>query len=411
MDYKNVDNIDSKLIYPNRPKWLNLNKYTILNQGGQAARNISRTKEVENKNAQDTSLIIGSLLGNSYLEKNEKGVRVVFIKCSGNIEYLINFYSHLSKIGWLHRKAKKPYLNKVISKNNKLLYYWRVESDYLTEFDWLYEMFYKDGSAIKTIPSNLKDYLTPLSLTIWYLDNTDKLYLSSHQSFHLNNENLNYISQILKDKYGINTSYRLESKGKVGFYFENHSLSNFRGIVKPYISASLQYKLNEPHNKLSMWSNLGLLLSKSTTPLVQNRLLGQRNYSTSVKNIKYSTTYKKEYILTQIQKEALIGIISSKSYSTLGISLSNKYPLDNLNEYFVTGFTDAEGSFRIRISKSKERKIGWVVEPIFQIGLDLKDLVILQLIQKTFKGAGSSQKWVLVMDGCIESPRLKILMR
>lgn len=103
--------------------------------------------------------------------------------------------------------------------------------------------------------------------------------------------------------------------------------------------------------------------------------------------------------MTHIQKEALIGIIPSKPYSTLGISLSNKYPLDNLNEYFITGFTDAEGSFRIRISKSKERKIGWVVEPIFQItllrrvyGLDQKDLVILQLIQKTFKGVGSITK-------------------
>lgn len=369
--------------YPNSPKWLNLKKYTILNQ----IRNRSHTKEAgNNNNVNDTSLIIGSLLGNSYLEKNEKGVRIVFIKCNGNIEYLTNFYSHLSKIGWLRLpsdKTKKPILNKVIAKNNKLLYYWRVESYYLTQFDWLYEMFYKDNR--KTIPSNLKDYLTPLSLTTWYLDNTDKLYLSSYQSFHLNNENLNYISQVLKDKYDINTYYRLESKGKVVFYIEKNPLSNFIDTVKPYISSSLQCKLNDSHNKLSMWSNLGLPFG------------AQRYYSTSSaglikKNIKYSAIYKKEYILTDIQKEALIGLISSKSYSTLGISLSNEYPLDNLNEYFVTGFTDAEGSFRIRISKSKERKIGWVVEPIFQIGLDWKDLVILHLIQKTFKGVGSITK-------------------
>jgi len=75
----------------------------------------------ENNNVNDTSLIIGSLLGNSYLEKNEKGVRIIFIKCSENIEYLMNFYFYLSKTGYC--KAKKPRLNKVISKNNKLLYY------------------------------------------------------------------------------------------------------------------------------------------------------------------------------------------------------------------------------------------------------------------------------------------------
>src|SRR5699024_4584632 len=102
------------------------------------------------------------------------------------------------------------------------------------------------------IPLNLKEYLTPLSLSTWYLDNTDKLYLSDNQSFDLNNENLNYISQILKDKYNIYTSYRLESKGKVAFYIENKSLNNFSETVKPYISSSLQYKLNDSHNKLTM---------------------------------------------------------------------------------------------------------------------------------------------------------------
>lgn len=306
--------------YPNRPKWLNLKKYTIFNQ----IRNRLRTKEAgnnNNNNVNDTSLIIGSLLGNSYLEKNEKGVRVVFIKCSGNIEYLINFYSHLSKTGWLRRKTKKPVLKTVISKNNKLLYYWRVESYYLTQFGWLYGMFYKDNR--KTIPSNLKDYLTPLSLTIWYLDNIDKLYLTDLQSFHLNNENLNYISQILKDKYDINTFYRLESKGKVVFYIDKNNLSNFREMVKPYISSSLQYKLNDSYNKLSMWSNL--------------RLLAQRNYSTSSadlkKNLKYSAAYKKEYTLTDVQKEALIGIIlgdgfieRSKSTHNARIRIEQSYP-------------------------------------------------------------------------------------
>jgi hypothetical protein len=48
-----------------------------------------------------------------------------------------------------------------------------------------------------------------------------------------------------------------------------------------------------------MWSNLRLPSSKSTYPLVHNNV---RNYSTSAKNIKYSAKYKKDYILTDIQK-------------------------------------------------------------------------------------------------------------
>ena len=63
--------------------------------------------------------------------------------------------------------------------------------------------------------------------------------------------------------------------------------------------------MNDSHNKLTMWSNLRLPSSKSTYPLVHNNV---RNYSTSAKNIKYSAKYKKDYILIDIQKEALIGI-------------------------------------------------------------------------------------------------------
>ena len=281
--------------YPNSLKCLNLLKSTALAK-------LNNIRSLSNLNNNDIiSLVIGSLLGNSYLEKNEKGVRIVFIKCSGNIEYLMQFYKYLIGIGYC--KSKKPRLNKVISKNNKLLYYWIEKSYYLTGFDWLYDMFYKNN--LKTIPSNLKEYLTPLSLSTWYLDNTDKLYLSSNQSFYLNKENLDYISKILKDEYNIHILYRLESKGKVAFYIENKSYNNFSDTVKPYISSSLQYKLKDSHNKLTMWSSS--VSSRSSNSLfVQNSV---RHYSTSIKDIKYSANYKKDYILTNIQKEALIGIM------------------------------------------------------------------------------------------------------
>ncbi|OTA73782.1 hypothetical protein M434DRAFT_88550, partial [Hypoxylon sp. CO27-5] len=106
------------------------------------------------------SLIIGSLLGNSYMEKNEKGVRIVFIKCSGNIEYLIQFFNYLSNIGYC--KSKKPKLNKVISKNNKVLYYFKTET--MPCLNYYHELFYKDG--IKIIPKNISELLTARSLAL-----------------------------------------------------------------------------------------------------------------------------------------------------------------------------------------------------------------------------------------------------
>lgn len=275
-------------------KWLNLSKST----------NKIRDNSNINKHKENISLIIGSLLGNSYLEKNayNQGVRLIFIKCSGNIEYLMKFYNCFYNIGWIDCKFKKPVLKKIIAKNNKVLYYFNVKTHYLTELNWIYDLFY-DAKNIKTLPLNLKEHLTPLSISVWYLDNTDKLDISPCQRFNINNDALDYIIHIFKDKFNINISYKFESKGKIAFYINNNSLNTFIENVKPYISPSLQYKLYEPQNKLTLWSQTKIPLSFKFS--VKN----VRFYSSDSKDFKYSAQYKKDYNLTDIQKEALIGII------------------------------------------------------------------------------------------------------
>lgn len=71
---------------------------------------------------------------------------------------------------------------------------------------------------------------------------------------------------------------------------------------------------------------------------------------------------------------------------------SNLYQPLNLHPYFVTGFSDGEASFIIRIRKNLESKAGWRVELKFQIGLHNKDLVLLKKIQESLSGAGSIKK-------------------
>lgn len=59
-----------------------------------------------------------------------------------------------------------------------------------------------------------------------------------------------------------------------------------------------------------------------------------------------------------------------------------------LNPGFVTGFSDAEANFYVRISKKESMKVGWTVEPVFSIRLHEKDLGVLNLIQAFFGGIG-----------------------
>jgi hypothetical protein len=241
------------------------------------------------------SLIIGSLLGNSYIRKNnDNSIIITFIKCSNNIESLMLFHKILYKNGYC--KSIKPKLYKMISKNNKILYYYVINSYKLYDLNWLHGIFYENN--LKKLPNNLDEYLTPLCLATWYMDNISNYFSKSGlSSFNLNEKDINYISSILKDKYNLETIIRLEKNDKVSFYIKNTSNDRFSNLIKPYLFPSLQYKLNSTCHKLTLLNN------------------SNRKYST---NTKYSNNYKKEYELSTIQKEALIGIILGVLRRALG---------------------------------------------------------------------------------------------
>ena len=83
-------------------------------------------------------------------------------------------------------------------------------------------------------------------------------------------------------------------------------------------------------------------------------------------------------------------ILNKRLYSTTTI-LNTKNPKNiqslvdtdgySLNPWFVTGFTDGDGSFAVSITKKKEG-IGWKIVPMFTIGLDQKDLDLLVQIDR-----------------------------
>lgn len=181
-------------------------------------------------------------------------------------------------------------------------------------------MFYKNN--IKIIPRNL-DYLTPLALAIWYLNEGTLACAKEASLFRVSEEDLKYLCLILKNKYNIDTIIQ-SGFNKKTLYIKNTSMPIFSKIVKPYLLPSLYYKLNSRHNKLTLYG-VSDSLTISSTCLTSSLSLLRRNsilkgtsknvfikkFSTKrdVSNIKYTTKYKAEYKLSLIQKEALIGII------------------------------------------------------------------------------------------------------
>lgn len=58
--------------------------------------------------------------------------------------------------------------------------------------------------------------------------------------------------------------------------------------------------------------------------------------------------------------------------------------LIKLDPWFVTGFTDGEGSFSISITPKNTSKVGYNVKIFFLINLHLKDLILLKSIESFF---------------------------
>lgn len=332
------------------------------------------------------SLIVGSLLSSSYLEKRSHesggGVRIIFIKYGNNVEYIMWFYLTLAKAGYC--SYKKPKLYKLIIKGNKVLFFYVLKSYSFSSFTFLFSLFYRNN--LKNIPQNLYEYITPLALATLFLSSVwaeEKAIFKTQARLNTSlsaSHGLNNLSEVLKNKYNIETETKNNSDLNSGsLYIKDSSRDAFTKVVKQHILSSQFHLLGKPTLKLTLFGNTQFKRGLATLPDLDKSRDSKRKL-------------RKEYELSLEQKQALIGIIGPKFYSTLGISSSNKYPIDILNPNFITGFTDAEGCFRVKISKSKERKVGWVVEPRFQIGLDKKDLVILQFIQKTFKGVGTITK-------------------
>jgi len=77
-----------------------------------------------------------------------------------------------------------------------------------------------------------------------------------------------------------------------------------------------------------------------------------------------------------------------KHYHTTSSCLK-VYKEETLNPWFVTGFTDAEGSFNVSVAKHASSTLGWRVQARFIIELHSKDLALLTRIQSFFQGIGT----------------------
>ena len=211
--------------------------------------NIGSHQRIGPHNIDTISIIIGSVLGDTHLEKRNNGIgtRIIFEQSNKNVEYLMWFHNYLAIRGYCN--PQKPKLNTRIRKDNKVFYHFRINSYTFSSFNWIHEMFYiknnNDNTLTKIVPTNIEEFLTPLALAIWFMNDGSKLGAGvriATNNFTL--KEVQFLCSILYKKYNILATSHTGGKDK-GFFLCVHkkSVPLFISIVKPYTVPSLYYKL------------------------------------------------------------------------------------------------------------------------------------------------------------------------
>jgi Cytochrome c oxidase subunit III/LAGLIDADG DNA endonuclease family len=205
--------------------------------------NINSRKRIGPHNIDVLSILIGSLLGDGQMEKDEDGFsyRFVYYKSKCNGEYFLWLHGCLSKLGYC--KKEIPFIKSKIL-NNELRYYYRFRTYNFYSINWIYDSFYINNR--KVIPSFIGDYLTPLALAFWIMDD-GSLYKNKGLKF-CNNcftlREIKFLQNILLEKYNLeSTIHKTGDVNQYNIYILKSSMNNLINIVKPHIHPTMIYKI------------------------------------------------------------------------------------------------------------------------------------------------------------------------
>lgn len=129
------------------------------------------------------SIIIGSLLGDAHAERRSFLVKNIDMKCRGNtrisfhqskknLDYLMWLWNKLNELGYTSNN--KPKLTKMKGKNNENYYSAKFHTWTFSSFNCAPSRSYFILMVKKIIPQNIGEYLTPLALAIWIMDDGSK---------------------------------------------------------------------------------------------------------------------------------------------------------------------------------------------------------------------------------------------
>ena len=206
---------------------------------------VKASRRIGPHNEDVLSVVIGSLLGDSYGNRRSvEGTRFCYRQSIVHKQYLFWLYDFFYTRGYCSNIEPRKYIRILKSKNNKKEYFGYEFNTYtFRSFNWIYDMFYRKGKKI--ISPKLENYLTPLALAIWIMDDggwaNPGVRISTYNFSLIETKNLIFL---LKKLYNLDCTIQILKNGtQSSIYIKKESVPNLTKIVLPYMHNSMYYKL------------------------------------------------------------------------------------------------------------------------------------------------------------------------
>ena len=190
------------------------------------------------------SIFYGTLLGDSHAERRGGiGTRLSMSQESHHGEYLLWLHAQMANRGYCN--PVQPKIQTRLGTGGKLRYIFRYHTYTYSSLDSLYSAWYTNN--IKHVPDNIAEFLTPLALAIWVMDDGSRV----GKGIKLCTNSFTYqdctrLTQVIHDLYDVKSS--VQSAGRPGqyhIYIWAESMFDLRSVVRPHMVSSILYKLGE----------------------------------------------------------------------------------------------------------------------------------------------------------------------
>lgn len=203
---------------------------------------VKASRRIGPHNEDVLSVLVGSLLGDCYGNRRSvEGTRFCFRQSVIHREYLFWLYDFFFSRGYCSNLKPRKYTRDL--SNGKQYFGYEFNTFTFRSFDWVYNMFYRKGRKI--INPKIDNYLTPLALAVWIMD--DGGWVGSGvriSTYNFSIEETKFLIYLLEESFNLHCTIQILKNGnQSSIYIKKESIPKLREIVFPYMHFSMYHKI------------------------------------------------------------------------------------------------------------------------------------------------------------------------